>query len=116
MDTQPPTTAVSELAGDLAKLDAARSMVAADPEILGGTPCFVGTRIPVHDVADMLGNGDSVAALLQAYPALDEQHVRLAPVYAAAYPHARRPMSAAVRRTSVPTASKMLRLDDLPPA
>lgn len=106
----------AELNEGLAELEAAKRMVATDPDILGGTPCFAGTRIPVHDVADMLGNGDTVEALLRAYPALDAQRVRLAPVYAAAYPRRGRPKRTPAWRASAPKASKTLRLSDLPPA
>ena len=106
----------AELAEGLAELEAARHMVAADPCILGGTPCFAGTRIPVHDVAAMLGNGDTVAALLRAYPTLDERRVRLAPVYAAAYPRRSRSRKVPAWRGSAPRVSKKLRLADLPPA
>ena len=106
----------AELDEGLAELEAAKAMVATDPEIMGGAPCFAGTRIPVHDVADMLGNDDTPAALLQAYPALDERRILLAPVYAAAYPRRGRPRQVRPRRGSPPTSSRRLRLDGLPPA
>ena len=37
----------------LAKLARARAMVRCDDAVLSGTPCIRGTRIPVHDIADM---------------------------------------------------------------
>ena len=58
----------AELKEGLADLAAAKAMVAADPEIMGGTPCFAGTRIPVHDIADMMANGDTPAALREGVP------------------------------------------------
>ena len=106
----------AELTEGLVELAAARAMVATDPGVMGGTPCFAGTRVPVHDVADMLTNGDAPAALLEAYPALDERRVRLAGVYAAAYPRRGRPKQALARWSSPPKTSKKLRLGDLPPA
>jgi len=75
----------------LAVLRRARAMAASDPEILGGIPCFKGTRIPVHDVATMLANGDDPAAIAAAYPQLDAERIALAPIYAAAYPLRGRP-------------------------
>jgi len=55
----------------LSLLAKARGMVSSTPEVLGGTPVFKGTRIPVHDVADMLANGDRPATIVKAYPQLD---------------------------------------------
>lgn len=105
----------AELKEGLAELAAARVMVAVDPEILGGTSCFAGTRIPVHDVADLLNGGDTVEGLLRGYPALDERRIRLAPIFAAAYPRRGRPL-APPWRSGKPIASETLRLEDLPPA
>ena len=38
----------------LSMLSSARDEVERDEAVLSGAPCFKGTRIPVHDVADML--------------------------------------------------------------
>ena len=77
----------SDVKRRIASLEKSRRMIASNKEIMGGTPCFKGTRIPVHDIADMLANGDEVAALLAAYPALSEENVTAAKIYAEAYPH-----------------------------
>ena len=61
-------------------------MVVSDPEILSGTPCFRGTRIPVYHIAWMVANGDEIPAILEAYPRLDEEQVEAAILYAKAYP------------------------------
>ncbi len=105
----------AELEEGLAELEAAKNMIMVDSGILGGAPCFAGTRIPVHDVADMISNGDTVAGLLQGYPALDERRVRLAPVYAAAYPRRGRPPTPPWRSRK-PASSETMRLEDLPAA
>ena len=65
-----------------------RPQVVIDPEVLSGTPCIAGTRIRAHDIADMVANGDTVAALLEAYPSLTEELVRAACAYAEAHPRA----------------------------
>lgn len=104
-------TIETDLAAGLAELAAAKEAVATDPDILGGTPCFAGTRVPVHDVADMLANGDTPAALVEAYPALDERRIRLASTYAAAYPRRGRPKPA--RAGGQPKSVKRLRLEDV---
>ena len=65
-----------------------RPQVVIDPEVLSGTPCIAGTRIPAHDIADMVANGDTVAAILDAYPSLTEELIRAACAYAEAQPRA----------------------------
>ncbi len=75
----------------LAKLGLAKAMVTSDARIMAGAPCFSGTRIPVHDIADMMANGDTVEALAAAYPQLSADQIRLAAVYATAYPRRGRP-------------------------
>ncbi len=109
VDARPAAQTVRSGLSLLAK---ARSMVSSTPEVLGGTPVFKGTRIPVHDVADMLVNGDRPAAIIKAYPQLDADHVRLALIYAQAYPARGRPRIKP-RRLRIPKASEMLAFDDL---
>ena len=62
--------------------------VVIDPEVLSGTPCIAGTRIPAHDISDMVANGDTVAAILEAYSSLTEELIRAACAYAEAHPRA----------------------------
>ena len=68
-----------------------RSLVVSDPEIMGGDPVFRGTRIPVHMIAELLAQGSTPAELLEGYPRLTAEMIRLAPVCAAAYPLRSRP-------------------------
>jgi uncharacterized protein (DUF433 family) len=88
-------------------------MVSSAPDVLSGTPVFKGTRIPVHDVADMLANGDDPAAIVRAYPQLNGDRVRLAALYALAYPRRGRPRTKPARRSRPPKASETLAFDDL---
>jgi len=41
-----------------------------DPEILGGTPVFVGTRVPVKILFDYLEAGDSLEVFLDEFPSV----------------------------------------------
>jgi uncharacterized protein (DUF433 family) len=41
-----------------------------DPDILGGTPVFVGTRVPAHTLLDYLEAGDSLAEFLADFPSV----------------------------------------------
>ena len=41
-----------------------------DPEILGGTPVFVGTRVPVRSLFDYLAAGDPLGEFLRQFPSV----------------------------------------------
>ena len=75
-----------ELAASMRDLRRARRLVVSDPEILGGDPVFRGTRVPVHLIAELVAQGSKPAELIEGYPRLTAEMIRLAPVYAAAYP------------------------------
>ena len=79
------------LAASLRDLRRARRLVVSDPEILGGDPVFRGTRVPVHLIAELVAQGSKPAELIEGYPRLTAEMIRLAPVYAAAYPLRGRP-------------------------
>jgi uncharacterized protein (DUF433 family) len=97
-------------------LEKARKMVAIDKDVLGGTPCFKGTRIPVHDIAAMIANGDAKTTVLKAYPQLILEQIDLAALYAEAYPRRGRPRRKPVWRKGRPASSERLSLRDLPRA
>lgn len=82
-----------DLAASLRALRRARSLVVTDPEILGGDPVFLGTRVPVHLIAAMLDRGSTESEILGSYPRVTPEMVRLAPAYAQAYPIRGRPRS-----------------------
>ena len=44
------------------------AVIHSDPEILGGTPVFVGTRVPAKTLFDYLGGGDSLDEFLDQFP------------------------------------------------
>ena len=46
------------------------SVIVSDPEILGGTPCFRGTRVPVDSLIDYLEAGDSLDEFLDSFPSV----------------------------------------------
>ena len=46
------------------------AVVHSDPEILGGIPVFVGTRVPVQNLIDYLEAGDRLDDFLQDFPAV----------------------------------------------
>ena len=79
-----------------------------DGGLLSGAPRFKGTRITVHDIAEMLANGDRASAIPAAYPMLSEAQVAAAAIYAEAYPRRGRPRRQARwrdRRTRIRSAT-----------
>jgi uncharacterized protein (DUF433 family) len=46
-----------------------------DPEILGGTPVFIGTRVPVRSLFDHLEAGDSIDDFLEGFPSVRREQV-----------------------------------------
>ncbi len=46
------------------------SVVHSDPEILGGAPVFVGTRVPLRNLIDYLERGHSLDEFLDAFPSV----------------------------------------------
>jgi uncharacterized protein (DUF433 family) len=40
----------------------------SDPEIMGGSPVFIGTRVPVKTLWDYLEAGDPLASFLEDFP------------------------------------------------
>lgn len=49
------------------------SVVHRDPEILGGTPVFVGTRVPLKNLIDYLAAGDSLDDFLDDFPSVTRE-------------------------------------------
>ncbi len=50
-----------------------QSVIVSDPEILGGTPCFRGTRVPVDSMIDSLEGGDSLDEFLDNFPSVSRE-------------------------------------------
>jgi uncharacterized protein (DUF433 family) len=45
-------------------------VVHSDPEILSGTPVFVGTRVPVRSLFDYIEGGDTLDEFLRQFPSV----------------------------------------------
>lgn len=46
-----------------------------DPEIMGGTPVFTGTRVPVQNLVDYLEGGESIDDFLAGFPTVKRDQV-----------------------------------------
>jgi uncharacterized protein (DUF433 family) len=42
----------------------------SDPEVMGGTPVFIGTRVPAQTLIDYLEGGDSLDDFLTDFPSV----------------------------------------------
>jgi len=45
-------------------------IVHSDPDILGGTPVFVGTRVPIQSLFDYLEGGETLDEFLRQFPSV----------------------------------------------
>ena len=52
-----------------------RKVINIDPDILGGTPVFFGTRVPIKNVVVYLGTGDSIEVFLQDLESVRKEQV-----------------------------------------
>ena len=52
-----------------------KKVVSIDPEVMGGTPCFTGTRVPVQTLLDYIEGGDSIDEFLEDFPTVTRQQV-----------------------------------------
>lgn len=50
------------------------SLINRSDDILGGTPVFAGTRVPVQTLFDYLEEGDSLDEFLDDFPAISREH------------------------------------------
>ncbi|MBV8736938.1 MAG: DUF433 domain-containing protein [Alphaproteobacteria bacterium] len=49
------------------------SVIHSDRDILGGTPVFVGTRVPLRNLIDYLEGGYSLDEFIDAFPSVSRQ-------------------------------------------
>jgi uncharacterized protein (DUF433 family) len=51
------------------------ALIVSDPDILDGTAVFAGTRVPIKNLTDCLGAGDSIDAFLDDFPTVSRAQV-----------------------------------------
>jgi uncharacterized protein (DUF433 family) len=54
------------------------AVIHSDPEILGGTPVFAGTRVPFQSLIDYLAGGDSLDEFLRQFPSVTREQAQAA--------------------------------------
>ena len=52
-----------------------KAIVGRSPDILGGTPVFAGTRVPIQTLIDYLEGGESIDDFLKGFPTVTRQQV-----------------------------------------
>jgi len=60
------------------------ALIVRDPQVSGGEPVFVGTRVPLRTILASLADGDAEEEILNSFPTLTREHVRAAIAFAAA--------------------------------
>lgn len=50
-------------------------LVNIDPELMGGTPVFMGTRVPIQALVDYVAAGDSIEVFLDGFPSVTRGQV-----------------------------------------
>jgi uncharacterized protein (DUF433 family) len=48
-------------------------MIVVDPEVMNGTPCFRGTRVPSQNLMDYLEGGHSLREFLDQFPTITRE-------------------------------------------
>jgi uncharacterized protein (DUF433 family) len=92
------------------EVDQAEELVHASPDILGGTPVFRGTRVPIANVLGALERGQTSDDILTDYPDLTAAHIDAAQVYSIVNPRRGRPPRLRdLHPDLIPQATKVLR-------
>jgi uncharacterized protein (DUF433 family) len=52
-----------------------RQLISCDRNVLGGTPVFAGTRVPIDSLVAHLKAGDSLATFLSDFPSVSREQV-----------------------------------------
>lgn len=50
-------------------------IISSSPDVMGGTPVFAGTRVPVQTFLDYLKAGESIYDFLEGFPTVSKEQV-----------------------------------------
>ena len=53
----------------------AKPVISCNPDVMGGTPVFAGTRVPIQTLLDYLEAGDSIDEFLAGFPSVTRDQV-----------------------------------------
>jgi uncharacterized protein (DUF433 family) len=57
------------------KTEDLKGIVHSVPDVMGGTPVFVGTRVPLQNLIDYLKGGESIEDFLDGFPSVKREQV-----------------------------------------
>ncbi len=52
-----------------------KPLISSSPGVMGGTPVFAGTRVPVQTLIDYLEGGESIDDFLEGFPTVTREQV-----------------------------------------
>jgi uncharacterized protein (DUF433 family) len=52
-----------------------KPLIICSPDIMGGTPVFAGTRVPVQTLLDYLKGGETIDDFLEGFPTVSREQV-----------------------------------------
>jgi uncharacterized protein (DUF433 family) len=52
-----------------------KQIITSSPDVMGGTPVFAGTRVPVQTLLDYLKAGESIDDFLEGFPTVSREQV-----------------------------------------
>ena len=52
-----------------------KSVISIDPEVMSGTPCFAGTRVPIQSLFDYIEGGHPLADFFEDFPTVTPEQV-----------------------------------------
>ena len=50
--------------------------ISIDPDIMSGTPCFAGTRVPIKNLFDYLARGHALQEFLRQFPSVKAEQAQ----------------------------------------
>ncbi len=51
------------------------NVIISNPDVMGGTPVFRGTRVPMQTLIDYLASGQSIEDFLEGFPSVDKSQI-----------------------------------------
>jgi len=51
------------------------TVISSNPKVMGGTPVFRSTRVPVQTLVEYLENGESISDFLEGFPTVSKKQV-----------------------------------------
>jgi uncharacterized protein (DUF433 family) len=60
---------------EVVEMQTNQEILSRDPEILGGTTVFSGTRVPVQNLIDYLASGETLDEFLKDFPSVSREQV-----------------------------------------